>query len=53
VLDEGELFVVPRGMEHRTVAEPAAYALIFVKAEAVTTGEVESAWTMTQADLER
>ena len=50
-LDEGELFVVPRGTEHRTVADEAAHVLIFVKGTAVTTGVVESAWTKRPEDF--
>jgi quercetin dioxygenase-like cupin family protein len=33
VLSAGELFVVPRGVEHRPVAESAAYALLVEEQE--------------------
>ncbi len=32
-LAQGELFVVPRGVEHRPVADAAAYALVIERAE--------------------
>ena len=32
-LRRGELFVVPRGIEHRPVADAPAYALVFERAE--------------------
>lgn len=50
-LNAGELFIVPRGTEHRTVADEAAHVLIFVKGSAVTTGAVQSAWTMRPDDF--
>jgi mannose-6-phosphate isomerase-like protein (cupin superfamily) len=39
----GELIVVPRGVEHRTVAEEEASVLIFEPAETRNTGNVEDA----------
>lgn len=39
-LQTGELFVVPRGVEHRTVAETEVEALIFEPAETRNTGNV-------------
>ena len=39
-LQTGELFVVPRGAEHRTVAESEAEVLIFEPAETRNTGDV-------------
>ena len=51
VLDEGELLVVPRGVEHRPVAEEEVEALLFEPTETTNTGNVENERTKT--DLER
>jgi mannose-6-phosphate isomerase-like protein (cupin superfamily) len=40
VLHEGELFVVPRGVEHRPVAEQECHILLVEPAGTVNTGEV-------------
>jgi mannose-6-phosphate isomerase-like protein (cupin superfamily) len=40
VLNEGEFCVVPRGVEHRTMAENEAEVLIFEPAETRNTGNV-------------
>jgi mannose-6-phosphate isomerase-like protein (cupin superfamily) len=39
----GEFIIVPRGVEHRTVAEEEAAVLIFEPAETRNTGDVEDA----------
>jgi len=41
VLEEGELCVVPRGTEHRTLAEEEAEVIIFEPAETRNTGNVK------------
>ena len=51
VLEEGEFTVVPRGTEHRPVAEPEAEILLFEPSETRNTGDVETDETVT--DLER
>ena len=50
-LQEGELVVVPRGVEHRPVAETEAEILLFEPAETRNTGDVDD--EMTQTDVER
>ena len=50
-LEEGELLVVPRGTEHRPVAEPEAHILLFEPAGTRNTGDVEN--ELTTEDLER
>jgi mannose-6-phosphate isomerase-like protein (cupin superfamily) len=40
-LSEGELHVVPRGVEHRTVAKEEAEVLVFEPAETRNTGNVQ------------
>ena len=39
-LDEGEFFIVPKGVLHRTVAAEEAQALLFEPAGTVNTGDV-------------
>lgn len=51
VLGPGELFVVPRGVEHRPVAEPTARVVLFEPASTAHTGDVASERTV--RDLER
>ena len=38
-LDAGQMFVVPRGVEHRPVAETEAEVLLFEPSEVVNTGD--------------
>lgn len=40
VLNEGELFVVPRGMEHKPVARQECHILLVEPADTVNTGQV-------------
>jgi mannose-6-phosphate isomerase-like protein (cupin superfamily) len=40
VLEEGEMLVVPRGVEHRPVAEEEVHVLLFEPAGTVNTGNV-------------
>lgn len=50
-LAEGEFIVVPRGVEHRPVAEQEAQVMLFEPASTVNTGSAGGARTVT--DLER
>jgi mannose-6-phosphate isomerase-like protein (cupin superfamily) len=51
VLDDGELLVVPAGVEHRPVAETETEVLLFEPTATTNTGNVES--ERTESDLER
>ena len=51
VLDPGECIVVPRGVEHRPVAEEEVHLLLFEPASTVNTGNVRS--ERTREDLDR
>ncbi len=46
VINEGEFFVVPRGVEHKPSAEDETHLLLFEPAETRHTGDVESARTV-------
>ena len=48
---EGEFVVVPRGVEHRPVAEEEAHVMLFEPASTVNTGGVRG--SMTVAELDR
>jgi len=45
-LDEGEFLVVPRGVEHRPVADQEAHVLLFEPASTLNTGNVRSERTV-------
>ncbi len=50
-LNEGEFLIVPRGVEHRPVADEEIEVILFEPATTVNTGEVEDAKTV--RDLKR
>lgn len=50
-VDEGEMIIVPRGLEHRPVAEEEASVLLFEPASTINTGEVQS--DLTRNNIER
>jgi mannose-6-phosphate isomerase-like protein (cupin superfamily) len=45
-LETGEMIVVPRGVEHRPVAEEEAQVLLFEPAATLNTGNVENEFTV-------
>lgn len=50
-IEEGEFIVVPRGLEHRPVADEEAHVLLFEPASTLNTGNTEN--EMTVRELER
>jgi mannose-6-phosphate isomerase-like protein (cupin superfamily) len=50
-LDEGELTIIPHGVEHRPVAEEEVHLLLFEPATTVNTGEEVSKRTVTDTWL--
>ena len=52
-LERGEMFIVPKGVEHRPVADGEAEILLFEPAATVNTGAVEHAYTKAPEELER
>jgi mannose-6-phosphate isomerase-like protein (cupin superfamily) len=50
-IEEGEFIVVPRGVEHRPVAEEECWILLFEPATTLNTGNVDN--EMTMRELER
>lgn len=53
-LDEGEFCIVPRGVEHKPVADEICEAILFEPASTVNTGNAEgSAFTKQPEELDR
>ena len=50
LLKEGEFLIVPRGVEHRPVAEEEAHVLFFEPASTLTTGNVQNERTVAQLE---
>ena len=50
LVEEGEFIVVPRGVEHRPVAEEEAQVLLFEPASTLNTGNVRGALTVPELD---
>jgi mannose-6-phosphate isomerase-like protein (cupin superfamily) len=46
ILEEGEFFIVPRGIEHKPVAEEEVHALLFEPASTLHTGNVRTERTV-------
>jgi mannose-6-phosphate isomerase-like protein (cupin superfamily) len=49
-IEEGEFIVVPRGVEHRPVAEEEAQVLLFEPASTLNTGNVRNDRTVAELD---
>ena len=49
-IEEGEFIVVPRGVEHRPVAEEECWILLFEPASTLNTGNVENERTVHQLE---
>ncbi|HST08914.1 MAG TPA: cupin domain-containing protein [Terriglobales bacterium] len=49
-LEEGEFLVVPRGVEHRPVADEEAWVVLFEPASTLNTGNVSNELTLRQLE---
>ena len=49
-IEEGEFIVVPRGVEHRPVAEEEVSVMLFEPASTLNTGNVSDEMTVTELD---
>jgi mannose-6-phosphate isomerase-like protein (cupin superfamily) len=49
-LEEGEFLIVPRGVEHRPVAEEEAHVLLFEPATTLNTGDVVNERTIQEPE---
>lgn len=45
-LEEGEMIIVPRGVEHRPVADEECHVLLFEPASTLNTGNIEDGFTV-------
>ena len=46
VLEEGEFYIVPRGVEHKPEAQTEAHVLVFEPASTLNTGNIRNARTV-------
>ena len=49
-VDEGEFIIVPRGIQHRPVAEKECHILIFEPASTLNTGNVKDEFTVEEPE---
>lgn len=49
-IEEGEFIIVPRGVEHKPVADEEAHVLLFEPVSTLNTGNVESERTVAKLD---
>lgn len=49
-LDEGEMFVVPRGVQHNPVAEHECLVMLIERKSTLHSGDVVNEWTRSVAD---
>ncbi len=52
-LEAGEFFIVPRGVEHKPVADEPAEVVLFEPAKTRNTGNVDHAYTIEARELEK
>lgn len=52
-LGPGEFLIVPRGVEHKPVADGIAHVVLFEPASTRNTGQVDHDYTIEPSDLER
>lgn len=50
LLEQGEFLIVPRGVEHRPVAEEEVHVLLFEPASTLNTGDVRNERTVARPD---
>ena len=50
-LNEGEMLIIPRGIEHKPIAEEEVHLLLFEPASTKHTGDVEHELTKNRKDL--
>ena len=50
VLEEGEFYIVPRGVEHKPIAEQEVHILLFEPKSTQHTGDVQTEKTVNEQD---
>jgi mannose-6-phosphate isomerase-like protein (cupin superfamily) len=51
IINEGEFIIVPRGVEHKPVAEEEVHVMLFEPASTLNTGNIENERTKKNLDL--
>lgn len=51
ILQQGEMIIVPRGVEHKPVAEEEVHVILFEPASTINTGEVENEKTRKKLEV--
>jgi mannose-6-phosphate isomerase-like protein (cupin superfamily) len=49
-MNEGDMIIIPRGVEHRPVAEKEAWVMLFEPASTLNTGDVKDEKTLYELD---
>lgn len=52
-INEGEFFVVPKGIVHRPIAEKEVHLMMFTAAENINTGDIKNEMTLDTKNLEK
>ena len=52
-VNEGEFFVVPKGVVHRPIAEKEVHLMMFTAAENVNTGDIKNDMTLDTKNLDK
>lgn len=52
ILNEGDMFIVPKGIEHRPVAEEEVHIMLFEPESTVNTGEIVNERTVEAKEME-
>jgi len=50
-LDEGEFYIVPKGVEHLPIADEEAHIMMFEPKDTLNTGDVSSNRTVTELEI--
>lgn len=50
-VEEGEFLIVPRGVEHRPVAEDEVHVLLFEPVSTLNTGNIQNEMTVVQSSI--
>jgi mannose-6-phosphate isomerase-like protein (cupin superfamily) len=51
ILQSGEMIIVPRGVEHKPVAEEEVHVMLFEHASTINTGEIENERTRKKLEV--
>ena len=49
-INQGEFFIIPRGVQHKPVAKEEVHILLFEPASTLNTGEIHNEFTRTELE---